>query len=154
MDFIHPVGEYKISSYYGWRIDPFTKKISFHKGLDYATPVNTLVYASLPGKVIVSSFEKSFGNYIILDHGENIQTLYAHLNESLVKIGDYVNQNDAIAKTGNSGRSTAPHLHFEILINKKSIDPKKLLKLPPQTTPKNNIFPLIIIGGIIFYLYK
>lgn len=154
MDFIHPVGTEKISSGYGYRKDPFTNKISFHKGLDYSVPINTLVYPSLNGIVIKSDYEPSYGNRILIDHGNGIKTLYAHLNRSLVKTGEYVTQDTEIAYSGNSGRSTAPHLHFSIFINDKSVDPSKFLKLPLESKKQKSLIPLFIIGGIFLYLYS
>lgn len=154
MDFIHPVGTEKISSGYGYRKDPFTNKISFHKGLDYSVPINTLVYPSLNGIVIKSDYEPSYGNRILIDHGNGIKTLYAHLNRSLVKIGEYVTQDTPIAYSGNSGRSTAPHLHFSIFINDKSVDPSKFLKLPLESKKQKSLIPLFIIGGLFLILYS
>ena len=155
MDFTHPVGTEKISSGYGYRKDPFTNKISFHKGLDYSVQLNTLVYPSLPGTILNTDYEPSYGNRILIDHGNGIKTLYAHLNSFLSKVGDKVTQDNPIAYSGNSGRSTAPHLHFSIFINDKTVNPSKFLKLPfePKKTP-NNIFPLIIVSGLFFFLYK
>lgn len=154
MDFIHPVGTEKISSGYGYRKDPFTNRISFHKGLDYSVPINTLVYPSLNGIVIKSDYEPSYGNRILIDHGNGIKTLYGHLNKSLVKIGEYVTQDTKIAYSGNSGRSTAPHLHFSIFINDKSVDPSKFLKLPHESKKQKSLIPLFIISGLFLYLYS
>lgn len=156
MDFTHPVKILKISSGYGLREDPFTGKMSYHAGLDYSIPIGTSVLPSLNGTVEKIENTPSYGLKIILDHGSGIKTLYAHLEKVLVNIGDYVTQDTVMALSGNSGRSTAPHLHFQIFINSKSIDPKKYLKLPTKTNQPNkpNIFPLIIISGILFYLYK
>lgn len=154
MDFTHPTNILKLSSGYGWRKDPFTGKNSFHKGLDYVIPLNTPVYASLPGTVIKTDTDTTYGNRIIIDHGNDIKTLYAHLNNILVLEGQQVNQDTKIGESGSSGRSTAPHLHFEIFINKKTINPLTVLKLPPNIKPPININPLIIIiGGILFFLY-
>jgi murein DD-endopeptidase MepM/ murein hydrolase activator NlpD len=159
MDFIHPVASEKISSGYGFRKDPFDKKIKWHKGIDYAVPTGTKVFPSLGG--IVESVENSpsYGLKIVLNHGNGIKTLYAHLERSLVNINDYVNQDIPIALSGNSGTSTGSHLHFEIFINSNTVDPKKYLKLPPKTNqptnqPTKNYIPLIFIGGIFFYLFK
>jgi murein DD-endopeptidase MepM/ murein hydrolase activator NlpD len=158
MDFIHPVASEKISSGYGFRKDPFTKKVSWHKGLDYAVPTGTRVFPSLGGIVENLEISPSYGLKILLDHGSGIKTLYAHLDKSLVNAGDYVSQDTPIALSGNSGTSTGSHLHFEIYINKNNVDPKKYLKLPPkqtnQLTQQKNLIPLILIGGIFFYLYK
>jgi murein DD-endopeptidase MepM/ murein hydrolase activator NlpD len=156
MDFTHPVKILKISSGYGFRKDPFNKKMSWHEGIDYSIPIGTSVFPSLNGIVEKIENTPSYGLKIILNHGSGIKTLYAHLEKVLVNIGDYVTQDTIIALSGNSGKSTAPHLHFQIFINSKSVDPKKYLKLPTKTNQptKPNLIPLIIIGGIFFYLYK
>lgn len=154
MDYTHPVSILKISSGYGWRKDPFTGKLSFHKGLDYKIPLNTQVYPTLPGIVSKTDSDTSYGNRIIIDHGLGIKSLYAHLNNFLVSENENVSQDTPIAYSGTSGRSTAPHLHFEIFINKKTIDPLTVLKLPPQVKPPNNILPVIFMTGIFLYLYS
>jgi len=158
MDFTHPVASSKVSSGYGFRKDPFTKKIAWHKGLDYAVPTGTQVFPSLGGIVENVEISPSYGLKILLDHGNGIKTLYAHLERSLVNIGDYVSQDSPIAFSGNSGSSTGSHLHFEIYINKNTVDPKKYLKLPLKPTNKptqqKNFLPLILISGILFYLSK
>lgn len=151
MDFTHPVASDIISSGYGWRKDPFTGKLSFHKGLDYKVKENTPVFPALPGKVILSANSPSYGNYIILEHSDDLKTLYAHLNKSIVKANQEVNQDDIIAYSGKSGRATGYHLHFEIYYKNNTIDPKKLLKLPPQNF---SFIPLVLISGIIFLIYK
>jgi murein DD-endopeptidase MepM/ murein hydrolase activator NlpD len=158
MDFTHPVASYKISSGYGFRKDPFTKKIAWHKGLDYAVPTGTQVFSSLGGIVENVEISPSYGLKILLDHGSGIKTLYAHLEKSLVNIGDYVSQDTPIALSGSSGASTGSHLHFEIYINENTVDPKKYLKLPLKPTNKptqqKNLLPLILISGIFFYISK
>ena len=151
MDFVHPVATTEISSGYGWRKDPFTGKISFHKGLDYKVSENTPVYASLPGKIIISSYSPSYGNYIVIEHSDDLKTLYAHLNKSVSEPGQSVNQDNIIGYSGKSGRATGFHLHFEIYYKNKTINPNTLLKLPPL---QQHFIPFIILGGILFLIYK
>lgn len=119
----------RISSLYGLRIDPFTKKnVANHKGIDIAVPSGTAVKASLDGKVHISRFDPTYGNYIVVIHSEGIKTLYAHLSERKVEEGDTVHQGDVIALSGNTGNSTGPHLHFEILMGGTTrVDPMLLL---------------------------
>ncbi len=116
-----------ISSKYGIRFDPFTKKIKFHKGIDIAAPIGSPVKSVVDGKVIFSGWIKGYGKVVIIKHN-NIITKYAHNSELLVKKGDIVKKGQIIAKVGSSGRSTGPHLHFEVVIDNRHIDPLKFLQ--------------------------
>lgn len=111
------------TSGFGLRRDPFTGQIAFHEGLDIAAPVGTPVVAPASGIVIAVKWDSGFGLYIEIDHGLGIVTRYAHLLRARVSPGQYVKRGDIIAYVGNSGRSTAPHLHYEVRINDKPINP-------------------------------
>jgi murein DD-endopeptidase MepM/ murein hydrolase activator NlpD len=113
----------KRSSPFGWRDDPYTGARSFHAGLDISIPMGTPVKASSDGKVSATGFNAVYGNFLIISHTNDYQTMYAHLNRILVKTGAYVNQGSVIARSGNSGRSTGPHLHFSVYKNKRAINP-------------------------------
>ena len=115
-----------ISSKFGMRLDPFTKHLRFHEGIDIAAPVGTPIRSVISGKVIFSGKIRGYGNIVIIKNGDTI-TKYAHNNINLVKKGDYVEKGDIIAKVGNTGRSTGPHLHFEVVIKDHHIDPLKFL---------------------------
>ena len=97
-----------------------------HDGIDIATPVNTPVYAAHKGIVVGTSYSSSYGKYIILENGR-WATLYAHLTKILVKRKDEVEYQQLIGYSGNTGKSTGPHLHFEILKNKKPVNPLSIL---------------------------
>jgi hypothetical protein len=112
--FIRPV-DAPMSSPFGVRIDPFTDKRRMHKGIDLAAPIGTKVKASAKGTVSFTGIKGGYGKVVILNHGNGYQTIYGHLNSFLVKKGDKVRQGDFIARSGNTGRSTGPHLHFEVI---------------------------------------
>jgi murein DD-endopeptidase MepM/ murein hydrolase activator NlpD len=155
MDFLHPIKYEKITSGFGWRVDPINGKQSFHKGLDYKAPLGTPVFPSLPANVAIIDTSKGFGLRIVLDHGGGLLTSYSHLQSVKVKKGESVNQSDIIALSGSSGRSTGAHLHFEIAINNKTVDPALYLKLPYKINQISSITtPLIILGAVAFFLVK
>lgn len=113
-----------ISSQYGKRNDPFSNKKKFHAGIDIAAKKGTPVYASSTGEVKISALNNGgYGNLIVIDHGNTITTWYGHLNERLVKENQKVKKGDLIGKVGSTGRSTGPHLHFEIRKGSDSLDP-------------------------------
>lgn len=124
-----PMKNYYISSKFGSRVDPFTKKVKLHKGLDFAGPYNSPIYAPADGTVNVVAKRGGFGNSVEIDHGNNIKTEYAHLTKSLVKVGDTVKRGDKIAIQGNTGRSTGQHLHWEVRVKNKNVDPMKFVKV-------------------------
>lgn len=116
-------GDGYISSHFGPRSDPKSHQNAFHEGLDIAVWYNTPVLAAAYGKVTHVGWKGGYGRAVIIDHGQGYKTLYGHLNGYKVKKGDYVKRGDTIALTGNSGRSTGPHLHYEILVNSKAKNP-------------------------------
>ena len=120
-----PSGKKSMSSRYGYRIDPFTKKRRFHEGDDFSCKVGSPVVATADGVVKVSKRYGSFGNYIEIDHGNGYVTAFAHLSKRLVKKGDKINRGEQIGTVGNTGRSTAPHLHYEVQYNKKHVNPNE-----------------------------
>jgi murein DD-endopeptidase MepM/ murein hydrolase activator NlpD len=122
---IHPTSldNSKFSSGFGYRYDPFTKNRKIHEGHDFSAKVGTEVCATANGVVKSSRFFGSFGNYIEIDHGNGYTTTYGHLSKRLVRKGQSIQRGDIIGKVGNTGRSTAPHLHYEIKYNNKKIDP-------------------------------
>jgi len=124
--FIWPISG-KQSSGFGWRNDPFTKLRSFHAGLDLSVPSGTPVKASSDGKVSATGYNAVYGNFVIVSHGGDYQTMYAHLSRILVKAGASVSQGSYIAMSGNSGRSTGAHLHFAVYKNKRAINPLEVL---------------------------
>jgi len=114
----------RLSSYYGYRTDPIYKVRKFHPGLDFSAPIGTAVYSTGDGKVIeVKKSRRGYGNKIIIDHGYGYKTMYAHLNKFKVKKGERVKRGQVIGYIGNTGKSTAPHLHYEIRKNEKKVNP-------------------------------
>ena len=110
-------GLYHSTSGFGYRVDPFTGRVAFHAGADMAGEFGTPIMATLQGKVIFSGQRGPYGLCVDIDHGRGIRTRYAHLKTSLVKPGDLVQFRQKIATMGSSGRSTGPHLHYEIWFN-------------------------------------
>ncbi len=119
--------EGRLTSPFGERIHPTTFEKSFHYGIDLANNVGTNIYASATGVVLFSEENGTYGNMILISHGNGYSTVYAHLSKMLVKSGDQVKKGDLIAKMGNTGRSTGSHLHFEIRENGTPIDPEQIL---------------------------
>ncbi|MBQ5390633.1 MAG: peptidoglycan DD-metalloendopeptidase family protein [Clostridia bacterium] len=115
----------RISSDYGWRTYYYKgKKVTdFHMGIDIPAAVGTNIYAVQSGEVILAANHYSYGNYMIVDHGGGITTLYAHCSKLLKKVGDKVTQGDHIAEMGSTGQSTGSHLHIEVRVNGKHQDP-------------------------------
>ena len=115
----------------------------FHSGLDIAVPLGTSVLAANNGTVIKTEYSSSYGNMVMIDQGGGIVTAYAHLSEFVANVGDSVERGTIIAKSGSTGWSTGPHLHFEVRINGQCVDPINYLKPKDETnqveTEGNNI---------------
>lgn len=120
-------GEAEISSGFGMRIHPVYKVKKKHEGIDFKAALGTPVLATSTGKVITATFDKNYGNYIIIQHDEHYKTLYAQLNEMSVKVGDEVKKGETIGKVGSSGLSTAPHLHYEVIKDGEHENPEAYL---------------------------
>lgn len=108
------IADYTMSSGYGYRMDPIYGAAKFHEGLDFAASKGTDVFATGDGKVIVAGREAGYGNCVDIEHGYNYLTRYAHLSEILVKPGEEVKRGQLIGKVGSTGKSTGPHLHYEV----------------------------------------
>lgn len=120
---------YYMSSKYGYRTHPITGAKKLHGGVDLAAPAGSPILAAQSGKVIVATYHWSFGNYIIVDHGNGYSTLYAHCSKLLVSRGQKVSQGQQIAKVGTTGSSTGNHLHFEVRINGARTNPMPYIGL-------------------------
>jgi murein DD-endopeptidase MepM/ murein hydrolase activator NlpD len=116
-----------MSSRFGFRTDPFTGNQTFHRGLDFSVPLGTEVRVTGDGTVLAVQQQRGFGRVVKIDHGQGVVTVYAHLDQALVKKGDRVSRGDIIAKSGNSGRSSAPHLHYEIRIGGRPVNPRSYI---------------------------
>lgn len=122
-----PVPDANLGSTFGWRIDPFTGKTAQHTGLDFPAMPGTPIYAAAGGVVVTQEFHFQYGNILEIDHGNNLITRYAHNAKVLVKKGDLIKRGQKVAEVGNTGRSTGPHLHFEVLVYGVPQDPQKFL---------------------------
>lgn len=118
---VRPYGG-SVSSYYGYRGG------EFHTGIDYAGPTGEAFVAAAAGTVISASWQGNYGNSIVLDHGNGIQTRYAHASKLLVKVGQTVSQGETIGLVGSTGRSSGPHLHFEVIVNGDTVNPRNYVR--------------------------
>ncbi|NGM82347.1 peptidoglycan DD-metalloendopeptidase family protein [Paenibacillus sp. 7124] len=124
-----PVGNARISSPYGYRIHPVTGDRKLHTGVDFAVPQGTDIHAAEAGTVIVAEWWSGYGYCVVIDHGDGMWTLYGHIREGGIKVsvGDKVERGQKIAESGSTGRSTGPHLHFEVRIDGKPVEPMDYL---------------------------
>lgn len=120
--FIRPVPG-RISSGYGWRTHPITRRRQFHTGVDIAASYGTPVRAGGDGRVIFTGWRGGYGNVVIIDHGDKVTTIYAHLSSIRVSEGTVVKAGQVIGRVGSTGFSTGPHLHFEVRVDGKHVDP-------------------------------
>lgn len=112
-----------ITSRYGYRADPFTGRATFHGGIDFAGPEGTPVYAVAPGIISYAGPKTGYGNVVEISHGDGMSTRYAHASRLAVKVGDVVAKDQLVVYMGSTGRSTGPHLHYEVLRNGRQVDP-------------------------------
>lgn len=115
------------SSSFGWRLDPFNGHKAFHDGLDFTADTGTPIYAAAGGIVSAAEQTPDYGKIVKIDHGFGLETRYAHTSLIVVKVGDRVEKGQKIAEVGNTGRSTGPHLHYEIRLSGNALDPRKYL---------------------------
>lgn len=113
-----------VSSHFGYRNDPFTGKVTLHKGLDVAGPTGTPVLAPASGVVSYVGYEPGYGKIVSIDHGFGVVTRFAHNSKIFVKVGQQVARRDKISAIGNTGRSSGPHVHYEVRVNGIPVDPK------------------------------
>ena len=135
---IWPVPGYtRITSHFGMRVHPITGAYKLHTGTDVSAPIGASFVAAANGIVVKATYNTSYGNMVIIDHGGGVQTLYAHGSEIVVQIGQTVATGDEILKVGSTGYSTGPHAHFEIRINGQTVDPEKFL-VQNEANKENN----------------
>lgn len=119
-----PIASYtRVSSPYGWRMHPTLGVEKFHNGIDLAAPTGTAIYAAYDGIVVASAYSSSMGNYIMIDHGSGLYTIYMHASKLYVSEDDVVVRGETIAAVGSTGRSTGPHLHFGVRLNGAYVNP-------------------------------
>jgi murein DD-endopeptidase MepM/ murein hydrolase activator NlpD len=120
------------ASGFGWRIDPFTGEQAMHEGIDFIAETGTPIVAAAAGIVVTSEFHPQYGNVIEIDHGNDLLTRYAHASKLLVKHGAIVKRGQKIAEVGSTGRSTGPHLHFEVRYKGAAQNPSRFLRNAQQ----------------------
>ncbi len=113
----------RTASGYGYRIDPIYKTRRFHNGMDFSAPIGTPIYATGNGKVTFAGWKAGYGNVVKIDHGHNYETLYAHCDKLLVRKNQQVVRGEKIALVGNTGKSTGPHLHYEVIHKGRHVNP-------------------------------
>ncbi len=128
----------QVASGYGMRIDPIYGTARFHAGMDFSASIGTPVYVTGDGVVALADWKQGYGKCIIIDHGYGYQTLYAHLNEYKVRIGQKVTRGEQIGEVGNTGKSTGPHLHYEVHVKGQPDNPAKyyFMDLTPEEYDK------------------
>lgn len=124
----------RITSVFGWRVNPITKKISFHTGVDIAVAEGTPVAAVLPGTVEETGVSDVYGNYVVMDNGGGVTTFYGHCASILAPKGAKLRAGETVARSGSTGWSTGPHLHFELRVNNIRVNPAWVLKLNEKQT--------------------
>lgn len=117
------------ASGYGWRTDPFTGQVAMHEGVDFPADIGTPIKAAAAGIVVSVTQHPEYGNLVEIDHGNGLTTRYAHTSKVLTKVGAFVKRGQVVAEVGTTGRSTGPHLHFEVRVNGVAHNPNEFLRL-------------------------
>ena len=145
---VMPADEGSISSGFGYRRDPFNGSGAMHAGLDFRAPYGSPIHAAAAGKVTFVGVKGGYGNTVEVSHGSGMVTRYAHMSRTLAQVGQDVSAGDQIGAIGNSGRSTGPHLHFEVRINDRAVNPRPFLETAPHVleeartiAPRNAVEP-------------
>ena len=123
-----PVNSGWLSSHYGWRTDPFSGRKAFHHGIDFAGKKGSTVVSVASGVISWAGKKGGYGNLIEIDHGDGYSTRYGHNQKILVRVGETVRQGQDIGHMGSTGHSTGPHVHFEVLLDQKKVNPHKYIK--------------------------
>jgi murein DD-endopeptidase MepM/ murein hydrolase activator NlpD len=129
MPTVRPVDVDWNASSFGWRIDPITGQNAMHEGIDFLVDTGTRVHAAAGGMVVVAQFHPQYGYMVEIDHGNDFTTRYAHNSKLLVKAGDLVQRGAIIAESGSTGRSTGPHVHFEVRYKGVAQNPNRFLQV-------------------------
>jgi murein DD-endopeptidase MepM/ murein hydrolase activator NlpD len=144
---LEPVKGVSFTSGYGVRSDPFRGRAAMHAGIDLAGPIGTPIYATADAVVGRSEWATGYGNLVELDHGRGIQTRYGHLSRSLVAAGQRVKRGDMIAMMGSTGRSTGSHLHYEVRIDGKAVNPIPFMQSSAYLQSVQRRAAAVAIGG-------
>ena len=121
-----------MTSKFGYRRDPFSRRAAMHSGIDFRGAVGTPIYAASKGRVSFVGWKGGYGKTVEITHGNGLTTRYAHLSRFEARVGDRVSAGETIARMGNTGRSTGPHLHFEVRINGRAVNPRTFLETAPN----------------------
>lgn len=124
-----PLGSYQLESPFGPRNDPFRHRLAFHTGIDLSAPYMAPVYATAEGTVMYAGYLSDYGKVVEIDHGNGIITVYGHLHRYIVSVGQKVAEHDQIGYLGSTGRSSGPHVHYEVRVNDEPQDPEKFIGL-------------------------
>lgn len=127
LPFGNPAPGHEISSRFGNRMDPFLGRLALHAGVDFVAETGAEIHTTGAGTVISAGFSGGYGNMVEVDHGKGITTRYGHMSQILVREGDKVARGDVLGKAGSTGRSTGPHLHYEVRLNDNPVDPMRFL---------------------------
>lgn len=130
-----------ISSGFGYRVDPFTGGGAFHAGLDFRGPIGAPILAAAAGTVSFTGVKQGYGNCVEISHGNGLLTRYAHMSRIVARVGQVVGPGRMIGAIGSTGRSTGPHLHFEVRIADRPVDPRPFLEAMPHVFQKANAGP-------------
>ena len=130
-----PMSRGNITSRFGVRTDPFRRRPAMHTGIDFRAPSGEAAKATAPGKVISAGYNRGYGYMVEIDHGGGLTTRFAHLSKIVAKKGQSVAKGDIIGRTGSTGRSTGPHLHYEIRVNGRAIDPMTFIRAGEELSP-------------------
>jgi len=130
MPTLAPIQDGWFSSNFGYRVDPFSGTQTFHEGIDFPADSGTPIIAAASGKVIEAGYQQQYGNIVVIDHGNGLVSRYAHATEMFVHEGDLVVRGQRLATVGSTGRSTGPHLHFEVRLNGVPQNPARFLRSP------------------------
>jgi murein DD-endopeptidase MepM/ murein hydrolase activator NlpD len=136
-----PVSEGFVGSGFGSRLDPFSGQLVMHAGLDFAAPSGTPILAAAGGVVSAADYHSAFGNMVVLDHGNGLQTLYAHASRLEVRQGEIVRKGQPIGRVGATGRATGPHLHFEVHDKGVPQNPSRFLSRQTNDSPLADLKP-------------
>lgn len=136
-----PVTAGFVGSGFGSRLDPLSGQMAMHAGLDFAAPVGTPILAAAGGVVSAAEYNAAFGNMVMIDHGNGLQTLYAHASKLEVRPGEIVRKGQQIAQVGSTGRSTGSHLHFEVHVNGTPQNPARFLSRQSADSPLAELSP-------------
>jgi murein DD-endopeptidase MepM/ murein hydrolase activator NlpD len=120
--------QFELTSGFGGRVDPFTRRVAFHPGVDFGGPWGSTVASTAPGVVVWAGARGGYGNMVEIDHGYGFRTRYGHLSSILVRVGSRVEKGSPIGKLGSTGRSTGPHVHYEVWLANNLKDPSTYIE--------------------------